>query len=421
MNRLKVLLLFFVIFVSVEGYAQSRNWYIDSLIHQISVESYRRHFDSLCTDSDCSRCVVAAKTQSADHDACRDYIFRSFQNYFGEGNAYLHKFDLENEKGLANVIGYKEGLSPWKGIIVVSAHYDSNNNLDPKFSSETSSPGANDNGTGIAAILEIARILSTFDTQRSVLFAAWDSEEFFTDGLPSGSNRWFAEKVVMRKSTDWKTIGCGGKIRINDICANINFDMFGNPLDSLHGKPLLWVCSGNSSHKSFVNRYVATIKKFVPEIEAVNYGKLIASDHYTFASRNISSVENLESDYDSDVFYHTEKDNVQNVNNIDYFFASNVARGGLAFLLDEADLYFPRVNLNAIQADEVSLTKNDGFYCLKTSLLESKVEVYDYSGMKIMVKKYDSDYYIYQKKMGYYFVYITDFYRHVASSYYLQK
>ena len=90
-------------------------------------------------------------------------------------------------------------------------------------------------------------------------------------------------------------------------------------------------------------------------------------------------------------------------------------------MLDEADLYFPRVNLNAIKADEVSLTKNDGFYCLKTSLSESNVEVYDYSGMKIMVKKYDSDYYIYQKKMGYYFVYITDFYRHVASSYYLQK
>lgn len=421
MNYIRQTFIFFLLFLSVESYAQLRDWVIDSLIHQISVESYRRHFDSLCTSTNCTRKVKAAAVQSLDHDACRDYIFRSFQDNFGVDNVYLHKFDQDNEKGLANVIGYKEGASPWKGIVIISAHYDSNNNLEHNMRYSSPSPGANDNGTGLAAILEIARVLSGIETEQSILFAAWDAEEFFTDFKPTGSNRWLIEKVSRRTPTEWQTIGRGGKIMIKDIRLNINFDMFGNPLDSLEGKPLLWVCSGNSSHKSFLDDYVTAFNRFVPDISAMNYGKMIASDHYTFASRNIPSVENLESNYNSDPFYHTSFDNLQNTNNIDFNFATNVSRGGLAFTLEKSGLCLPSLVSLKIKAEEVFLSKRDGYYCLITNFTESTIKVYDYSGKKVKVSKNGAEYCIYPEKDGYFFIYVSDFYRNTSKAIYFEK
>jgi Zn-dependent M28 family amino/carboxypeptidase len=52
-------------------------------------------------------------------------------------------------------------------IILVGAHYDS----------VLGSPGANDNGTGVAALLEIADLLKNRDMQRTVRFVAFTNEE----------------------------------------------------------------------------------------------------------------------------------------------------------------------------------------------------------------------------------------------------
>jgi Zn-dependent M28 family amino/carboxypeptidase len=52
-------------------------------------------------------------------------------------------------------------------IIVIGAHYDSVHG----------SPGANDNGTGVAAILELARLLKDEQIERSVRFVAFANEE----------------------------------------------------------------------------------------------------------------------------------------------------------------------------------------------------------------------------------------------------
>ena len=52
-------------------------------------------------------------------------------------------------------------------ILLLGAHYDS----------VLGSPGANDNGSGVAAILEIARQLASVDIDRSVRFVAFVNEE----------------------------------------------------------------------------------------------------------------------------------------------------------------------------------------------------------------------------------------------------
>jgi Zn-dependent M28 family amino/carboxypeptidase len=52
----------------------------------------------------------------------------------------------------------------------VCAHYDSHSDSDY-------SPGADDNGNGVAAVIEAARMLSKYKFNYTVIYALWNQEE----------------------------------------------------------------------------------------------------------------------------------------------------------------------------------------------------------------------------------------------------
>jgi Zn-dependent M28 family amino/carboxypeptidase len=67
-----------------------------------------------------------------------------------------------------NIIAELKGATSAEEIIVVGAHYDT----------EYSSPGANDNATGVAALLEIARVLyANQQAEHTIRFVAFTNEE----------------------------------------------------------------------------------------------------------------------------------------------------------------------------------------------------------------------------------------------------
>jgi hypothetical protein len=403
-----VTILLFLFFLSLSGISQPVNPAIDSLIHLISSDSYRLHFDSLRTNKGCTRKVHWFDQQSADHDACRDYIFKTFKKYLGEENVYLQRFEVGGRTGgLANVVAFKQGKSPSNRILVLSAHYDSYcssfGNSDPECS-----PGANDNGTGVAAILEIARVLADVETERSILFAAWDLEERFTDGFASGSNCWFNDYVATKKKKNAAKKVTGGKIGIDKLVANINFDMFGNPNDTIDGKPVLWACSGNVTHAGFVDEYISTLNQYIPQIRAVNHGKMAYSDHYTFAARDIPSVENLESGYDKDPLYHTCSDNLENSDNIDFNFATNVTRGGMAFTLEMAGLFVPSYRRVISDTSTVKVYERPEAYTLKFKDNDYNIVVTNQFGNKIKMMKQDDVCFLYPPASGLYQIFIIN-------------
>jgi Zn-dependent M28 family amino/carboxypeptidase len=69
--------------------------------------------------------------------------------------------------GGVNVIGKLPGAARPDEIVIVSAHYDTIPN----------SNGADDNASGVAAVLETARLLANEDHSRTLLMACWDQEE----------------------------------------------------------------------------------------------------------------------------------------------------------------------------------------------------------------------------------------------------
>lgn len=85
-------------------------------------------------------------------------------------------FEWANQQGTgSNIIGVLQGTDPGAGIIVIGAHYDS---ISRKYEDSTAhAPGANDNASSVAAMLEIARIMSQRPYKASVMFVAFGAEE----------------------------------------------------------------------------------------------------------------------------------------------------------------------------------------------------------------------------------------------------
>jgi Zn-dependent M28 family amino/carboxypeptidase len=86
---------------------------------------------------------------------------------------YFHQL-RENGLELKNVICHKQGET--NKIIIICGHYDTilGDNLEDTISR---APGANDNASGVAAILEIARILFSVDLKYSIRFVLFSGEE----------------------------------------------------------------------------------------------------------------------------------------------------------------------------------------------------------------------------------------------------
>jgi hypothetical protein len=71
-----------------------------------------------------------------------------------------------------NVLVTKPGTVHPEEIVVLCAHYDSK-----PAGTLYNAPGADDDGSGCAAVLEAARILRDIPFERTIVFALWDQEE----------------------------------------------------------------------------------------------------------------------------------------------------------------------------------------------------------------------------------------------------
>ena len=87
------------------------------------------------------------------------------------------EYKIKNQK-YYNLEVEKVGTEYPNEVIVVGAHYDS----------AFKSPGANDNATGVAATLELARIFAQIPTKRTIRFVEFTNEEppfFWTENMGS--------------------------------------------------------------------------------------------------------------------------------------------------------------------------------------------------------------------------------------------
>ncbi len=159
----------------------------------------------------------------------------------------------------ANVIGVLPGANPaFDGqTVIVSAHYD---HLGPNH------PGADDNASGVAALLELARtIASQGRPPRTLVFAAFSGEE---SGLLG--SRWYAAHPT--------------PVALTGIRANVNLDTVGR----LGAGPVRIIGTGTATEWSPMFRGVGFSTGIA--IQSIE-GAAVSSDQQAFIERGIPGVQ----------------------------------------------------------------------------------------------------------------------------------
>lgn len=126
--------------------------------------------------------------------AARSWIYNEFVR-MGNGRLVVEYDDFPvNGTGVTynqqNIVATLPGTGSDRGAIIISAHYDSRT-LDPGDGGSLA-PGANDNATGVAILLELSRLLSSRTWNQDIVFVAFAAEE---QGR-FGSTHFVADKML---------------------------------------------------------------------------------------------------------------------------------------------------------------------------------------------------------------------------------
>jgi hypothetical protein len=139
----------------------------------------RKHVTTLAGD-------IGQRNTESTLKQSRDYL-RSYLEKFGY-TVKEQRYKVDNDIFM-NLEVEKEGRNKNAGIVIVGAHYDS----------VSGSPGANDNGSGVATVLELAREFANKSSLSSIRFVLFANEEppFFSS-TEMGSYH-YAERCAERR------------------------------------------------------------------------------------------------------------------------------------------------------------------------------------------------------------------------------
>lgn len=262
---------------------------ISALLDSVSVDSLKtniEHLSSYWTRRYDSRFIYDVQ----------DWLVARYQG-FGVDTVMLHDFEVPYfEAGTAdNVIAVKWGTIKPEEFVICGAHYDSWN-ADGYDPDTIRSPGADDNGTGVAGILETARLLSPYSFDRSIIFANWCAEEAGLLGSAAYAHD-MAEQGM-------------------DIVAYFNLDMTGYLAEGSDIHVNLMYVSQDSLLGDYVKSFSHT---YFPEMRIwqdwISWGD---SDYSSFNRNGYAAIHPFEDVRESSPFIHTRQDVLGlSVNNLD--------------------------------------------------------------------------------------------------------
>jgi len=82
---------------------------------------------------------------------------------------------IPNDTWIVNVLAIKRGSKYPNRYIIMSGDIDSR--ISDPLNATDDSPGANDNASGMAGVIEAARVLSKYDFESSIIFVGLSGEE----------------------------------------------------------------------------------------------------------------------------------------------------------------------------------------------------------------------------------------------------
>lgn len=152
---------------------------ITVLVNAVSPTQLQTYVTSL-TSFGTRHVFSATDPQDYGIGAARNWIFSEFVR-LSQGSQMNVSFDdfifnySNSTSTQRNIVATLPGVSQHAGVIVMMAHYDSRS-VNPNDGGSPA-PGANDNASGVAAMLEVARLMSTRTWNQTIVFIAFAAEE----------------------------------------------------------------------------------------------------------------------------------------------------------------------------------------------------------------------------------------------------
>ena len=264
---------------------------IDEIVGRISQTSYTNYLDNLLYTH-----LGDDRGYGSEHDLARENIYSSFESY-GLSTS-LHPFTYSSNI-YYNVVGVHPGTVRPEDIYIIGAHYDSFHN-----------PGADDNASGVAAVMEAARVMSDYEFEATLIFMGFDREE---QGLV-GSRAYAGEHTN------------------DNILGMISMDMIAYN-GSGSNKANIY---GQDSSAAIKNSLADAISLYGNGLTSEILGRKDASDHAPFEQEGFQACLMIEYDLSINPHYHRLTDSVDTANYIDYAFATNMVRSSTGFFATSA-------------------------------------------------------------------------------------
>jgi hypothetical protein len=293
---------------------------------QVHAVTYRHYLDNeLYTHYGDDRAGGGA---GAEHDPARDNIFAVFQSF----GLQVELHPVNGGQGY-NVVATQLGTVYPAAQYVAGAHYDSVYN-----------PGADDDASGVAGLLEAARILSLYETEYTIKYIAFDLEEWGLVGSWAYVLDHWNDDIRGMVQMDMIAWNYGGYacnfFRTQDLSLPL-INALGAAVDE-YGNGLTWT---------------------------IAYGG--ASDHASFEDAGFPAGMLIEDDYYANPCYHLACDSVDTPGYIDYYYAADMVRSVAGFLADHAVAQYPYDCDGDGVPDQVEIQADPSLDCNNNGVLDT--------------------------------------------------
>ncbi|HVP11760.1 MAG TPA: M28 family peptidase, partial [Phycisphaerae bacterium] len=270
----------------------------EEIAGRVNPASYRHYLDDLLYTHDGDNRDALS---GPEHQLARDNIVAAFESF---GLPIEMESFTYQDTTCYNVVATQVGTVHPDAYFVIGAHYDSCLN-----------PGADDNASGVAAMLEIARIFATYESEYTIKYIAFDTEEYWLIGSSA-----YVEAHVF-----------------DNIRGMISVDMIAHDLGGYSAE--LWAKEACTPIMTDVINAVIEYGEGLTAAISTEYTD--RGDHGPFQDVGFQACMLIESAPDSNPCYHQACDSVDTPNYISYPFALSMTRSVAGYLADHARVLHP--------------------------------------------------------------------------------
>lgn len=321
----KFLIVSSLFFASLLTSAQTiihRDPQIEQMVKEISADSLKAYIQQLVSFG--TRHTLSSTTDKKQGiGAAREWVVQKFTEWGKKSNGRLTAFvdtttlqpdgrRIDTRTSLGNAMAILRGTDTAdKRVYVISGHLDSR--VTNVLNRTADAPGANDDGSGVAAVMECARIMSRYRFPATIVFVAFSGEEQGLLGATYLANRAKEQGWQIDALLNNDIMGSNNSSETN-IINNTQVRVFseafsvqdtGRVLQNIRNLGL-----ENDGKARTLARYVKEVgERYVPNLEVVmiyrNDRFLRGGDHTPFVQRGYAAVRLSEM---NENYYHQHQD-----------------------------------------------------------------------------------------------------------------